>query len=156
MKIAILLFFFLFFFFACGEHSSSSNYKPPSPKFNIPEELKGEHGLRKMKIFDERSSRLSKEFFLSHDPSGRREEKNIVTFSWETKNGEYAYSSIPILSGKIRLKTVGEFGRPTVIFNLKENCLCSKEKIEDILKNCLDYVVIKVNEKDWPVDIKVN
>lgn len=109
-----------------------------------------EHKLQKIIPFSSEKSTFQATYFLIGGfAEGSREEQTQVRFSWEINQDDvYAFSSIPLFSGKVRLKLDKKADVPTIKFDISKNCM--EIKPEYIVSHCLIQATISVREEDWP------
>lgn len=126
------------------------------PKGSRAEELlAGDHKLRKLipKTRIAKESSFSGSFFLfMGGVSGQSKEVEIkkVKFAWQTNEGSYAISSLPL--EKIQINLVKDIDVPTIKFRWVRS---GSPSLQYLMDNHIVHAVITCRENDWPTEIKL-
>lgn len=121
----------------------------------------GNHTLRKFSSQEMKTaSSASASYFLfwgSADYKGEGK-TTVIAFSWQSKNGEYILSKIPM--NKVRVKFDNQNKPPYVTFSIDKYAYMSydlaDESVDYTLQYKLNYVIIHCKESDYPTDVNIN
>jgi hypothetical protein len=120
--------------------------------------LAGAHKLRKMQ--ERENDRMSFGGFFVFGVGavgGRGETVTMIKFAWQTPDGIYAISSMPIEKIMVRISETAEV--PTIEFYhpgyTRIGSSCNSMELQEVIDNRIGYAVITCREQDWPTDVQL-
>ena len=121
----------------------------------------GKHNLRKFSSQEMKTAATaSASYFLFWGSAQYKgDEKNtVIAFSWQSKNGEYILSKIPMSKARVRFDNQDK--SPYITFSIDKYAFRGKrnadETVEETINYYLNYVVIHCKESDYPTDVNIN
>ena len=118
-----------------------------SVSVEVDKDFGSEHKLRKMSEVAGENSKVWDGFFIFlHDSNGSGKSQTLAKFSWQTKDGSYAFSSLPL--GKIRVKFDEKVTTPTIKFTSCTSVPSVEEHfldLQDFMDRCVLDALVTVN-----------
>jgi hypothetical protein len=112
--------------------------------------LKGRHKLHELVARAEGETKPADSFFLFSDDFGHKEVSEMsVKFSWQTSDGSFAVTALPL--SKIKIKVDGRTNTPTVSFEWEEPLGKPQLAPQELMDRAVTSATIYIQQKaDWP------
>lgn len=143
-KIAVVLFLML------ATMGCESKLESPTTRA-----LKGRHKLHELTTCVEGADKVTDKFFLFSDELNQGDVEHVrVKFSWQTADGSFANSELPL--SKIKTKIDGRTNTPTISFEWKEPSGGPQLTPQELMDRAVTSATIFVREEShWPPFVHV-
>lgn len=116
--------------------------------------LQGQHPLRKIVEWTDRSAHVNGGFFLFLGSiSADSKETGKIRFAWRMSDSIYAMSTMPI--DRIRVRIDDRAVVPTIAFTWADYRPYRYYEPQDMIDNYVVHATVTVRDTDWPVRIKM-